>query len=267
MEHIKEIIENSLGVSIAIVGDNRRYIKSFVKSVVLDITKNDVQKYMMIDEDNIKIDQVRMVQDFLSYSLEDDKKIVVIFNADKMLPEAENAILKTLEEPPSYALIILTTTNWNSLYPTIRSRLQKYSLVIPKKCYEQIDSFILKKLLLEFPDEVKKIKSVEEIEILELDEEFQDSLEWYYTIYVKVKEVLGDIYKIQDLIEKLKKIRSFNFLKTLSKVALWICEEYNCDYDIAKEFAKILSSKVANYNYELTYYFILLSLNDSIDLN
>lgn len=49
-------------------------------------------------------------------------KIYLINEAEKMTVQAQNAILKTLEEPPEYAVIILLTTNASSLLPTILSR-------------------------------------------------------------------------------------------------------------------------------------------------
>lgn len=49
-------------------------------------------------------------------------KIYIINEADKMTTQAQNAILKTLEEPPAYAVIILLTANLNALLPTILSR-------------------------------------------------------------------------------------------------------------------------------------------------
>lgn len=49
-------------------------------------------------------------------------KIYIMNEAEKMTVQAQNAILKTLEEPPEYAVILLLTTNVNSLLPTILSR-------------------------------------------------------------------------------------------------------------------------------------------------
>ena len=49
-------------------------------------------------------------------------KVYIINEAEKMTPQAQNAILKTLEEPPTYAVILLLTSNVNSLLPTILSR-------------------------------------------------------------------------------------------------------------------------------------------------
>lgn len=49
-------------------------------------------------------------------------KVYILNEAEKMTTQAQNAILKTLEEPPEYAVIMLLTTNVNALLPTILSR-------------------------------------------------------------------------------------------------------------------------------------------------
>ena len=49
-------------------------------------------------------------------------KIYIINDAEKMSVQAQNALLKTLEEPPDYALIMLLTSNISALLPTIISR-------------------------------------------------------------------------------------------------------------------------------------------------
>ncbi len=50
------------------------------------------------------------------------RKVYLITEAEKMTVQAQNALLKTLEEPPSYAVILLMTSNVNTLLPTILSR-------------------------------------------------------------------------------------------------------------------------------------------------
>ena len=50
------------------------------------------------------------------------RKVYIINEAEKMTTQAQNAILKTLEEPPEYAVILLLTANVNTLLPTILSR-------------------------------------------------------------------------------------------------------------------------------------------------
>lgn len=50
------------------------------------------------------------------------RKIYIVNEAEKMTVQAQNALLKTLEEPPAYAVILLLTTNVNVMLPTILSR-------------------------------------------------------------------------------------------------------------------------------------------------
>ncbi|MCF6174238.1 MAG: hypothetical protein L3J71_00570 [Victivallaceae bacterium] len=61
------------------------------------------------------------------------KKIGIIFDADRMKGEAQNAFLKTLEEPPSDTFFILTTGNPSALLPTTRSRCQQL-IVLNNRC-------------------------------------------------------------------------------------------------------------------------------------
>jgi DNA polymerase-3 subunit delta' len=76
--------------------------------------------------DEIKIDQVRQAQESISLKpSEGGKKILIVDGAETLNITAQNAFLKTLEEPPGDALIILVTCMPQSLLPTIRSRCQE----------------------------------------------------------------------------------------------------------------------------------------------
>ena len=78
------------------------------------------------DGDEIKIDQVRQVQSELVLKpFEAVKKYLIVDEAERMNTAAANAFLKTLEEPPGDALIVLITALPQSLLPTIRSRCQE----------------------------------------------------------------------------------------------------------------------------------------------
>lgn len=71
-----------------------------------------------------------------------ERKVYILNDAEKMTQEAQNCLLKTLEEPPAYAVIILITSNEAALLLTIKSRCLK----IP---FEKISNEELKKYLLE----------------------------------------------------------------------------------------------------------------------
>jgi len=73
----------------------------------------------------IGIDEIRGLQKNLSLKSFDGKlKTAIINNAQNLTIEAQNALLKTLEEPPKNSQIILTAPNAESLLPTIISRCQ-----------------------------------------------------------------------------------------------------------------------------------------------
>ena len=77
------------------------------------------------EKGTISIDTIREAQEWLSLTpLEGTRKALLIDNAHTMNIPAANAFLKTLEEPPPSAVIVLVTANPMWLLPTIRSRCQ-----------------------------------------------------------------------------------------------------------------------------------------------
>lgn len=78
------------------------------------------------DGNSIKIAQMREMQENIYQKpIVSSKKVFIINNAEKMTQEAQNSLLKTLEEPPSYIVIILIVSNENLLLNTIKSRCLK----------------------------------------------------------------------------------------------------------------------------------------------
>lgn len=77
------------------------------------------------EKDHISIDKIRgMKKRVFEIPLESEYKIFIIKDAHTMNTSAQNSLLKTLEESPSYSIIILTTDNRNKLLDTIVSRCQ-----------------------------------------------------------------------------------------------------------------------------------------------
>jgi len=74
----------------------------------------------------IKIAQIReLQQELVLRPYEAPRKACIIESAERFNPSSGNALLKTLEEPPGNALMILLTTNGEAMLPTIRSRCQR----------------------------------------------------------------------------------------------------------------------------------------------
>ena len=76
-----------------------------------------------VDDIREQVNDTIMIRPYSSYY-----KVYIIDEAEKMTVQAQNALLKTIEEPPSYAVMILITTNEEAFLPTILSRCVKLKL-------------------------------------------------------------------------------------------------------------------------------------------
>ena len=84
----------------------------------------------------IGIESIRELEHFLSLKVPGEKRInraVIIEDGQLLSIEAQNALLKTLEEPMPGNIIILTVTQLDGVLPTIRSRAQHIQVVRPAK--------------------------------------------------------------------------------------------------------------------------------------
>ena len=98
----------------------------------------------------IPIDAIREVEKSLYHSSQKGVwKVAVILEADRMGVEAENAFLKTLEEPPSACLLLLVTQNPQKLLPTILSRCVRLSLIsdVEQRLRSEAEMELLKALV------------------------------------------------------------------------------------------------------------------------
>jgi DNA polymerase-3 subunit delta' len=77
-------------------------------------------------DDTIKVDEIReLIKKVYEKPIISNKKVYIINEADKMTQEAQNSLLKTLEEPPEFTTILLITSNENAILNTIKSRSLK----------------------------------------------------------------------------------------------------------------------------------------------
>ncbi|AAD35853.1 DNA polymerase III subunit gamma [Thermotoga maritima MSB8] len=219
LETLKRIIEKSEGISILINGEDL----SYPREVSLELPEY-VEKFppkasdvLEIDPEgeNIGIDDIRTIKDFLNYSPElYTRKYVIVHDCERMTQQAANAFLKALEEPPEYAVIVLNTRRWHYLLPTIKSRVFRVVVNVPK----------------EFRDLVKeKIGDLwEELPLLERD--FKTALEAYK---------LG-AEKLSGLMESLKVLETEKLLKKVLSKGL---EGYLACRELLERFSKVESKE------------------------
>ena len=167
--------------------------------VKFDGENNPDYKEIGPDGNSIKIAQIRELQERIyEKPIDSSKKVIVIDDSDKMTEEAQNGLLKTLEEPPEYAIIILIATNENKLLNTIKSRCLKISFSAISDV--EVKKYILQNNIIESPSEnilklcagsLGKVKHV--AENLEIYNQIED---------VTNKLIAGNIKNMVDMFNK-----------------------------------------------------------------
>ena len=91
-----------------------------------------------VDDIRVQINQDIVVKPYSS-----PYKIYIVDEAEKMNVQAQNALLKTIEEPPAYGVILLLTTNADAFLPTILSRCIRLDL--KPVADDKLKDFLMKK--------------------------------------------------------------------------------------------------------------------------
>jgi len=140
---------------------------------------------------SIGIEEIRTLQKRLSFKpFNQGPKIALIQNAQNLTLEAQNAFLKTLEEPLGNSQIILTAPSAESLLPTIVSRCQiirlppKAQLSFSKKEISQSLNFLISLLNSSMGERLKKIEK------LDLFQDRQKAVEWVDIQTLVLREIL-----------------------------------------------------------------------------
>lgn len=135
---------------------------------------------------NFTVDAVRGIRDdaFIVPN-ESDCKVYILKNGHNMNDQAQNAILKILEEPPSYVFFIIVTTSRSTMLETVLSRVQTYSLLseeeeVTDKEYDAVKNF------------VKALLNANELSLMEQTAVFQKNNQFAKRVLGLLSEVFRD---------------------------------------------------------------------------
>ena len=104
-------------------GDGHPDFKHIYKELVQFVSKPEYRKRIPIDMPKIVIQEF-LIDQIANKPTHGNKTIYILDEAEKLNTASQNALLKTLEEPPGYCIIILLCTRLDKLLPTILSRCQ-----------------------------------------------------------------------------------------------------------------------------------------------
>ena len=135
-------------------------------------------------------------------------KIYIMNEGEKMTVQAQNALLKTLEEPPEYAVILILTTQVEALLPTILSRCVVLNM-------KPVPDELVKKYLMEelkVPDYKANIcvafarGNIGKAKLLAASEEFEKVKDEAVTLVKYINDM-----EISDIVKAIKKISEYKF--------------------------------------------------------
>lgn len=234
----KKEIAKEFAKMLLCISDNK-YCNTCKSCIEFDSNNNPDFLYIEPDGNSVKIEQIRYIQRKIQEKpIISNKKVYIINDADKMTTEAQNCLLKTLEEPPEYSTIILIGSNENMFLSTIKSRCmiihfskiedekirkyleEKYELKdIKQNMLEMFQGSIGKAILLKDKKEqyekieviIKSLRKKSIIDILNMSEilykskeEIFDILEYINVILIKLARTDYEYIKCINIVEDTK---------------------------------------------------------------
>ena len=192
----KKMIAKELAKGILCLNEDKKYCNN-CKSCLEFAGGNNLDFSVIEPEGNtLKIDQIRNMQIGVQEKpIISSKKVYIIDNADLMTKEAQNALLKTLEEPPEFVTIILIGENENAFLPTIKSRCMILHFnQIPDL---DIKNYLEKNYDIQVSDNMLEVFQGSIGKAIELKDKQE--------IYKNIEEAIDNIEK-EDLIDLIKKL-------------------------------------------------------------
>lgn len=194
----KKMLAKEFAKAILCTSENNRPC-NICKSCV-EFNTNNNANFNLINEEGsaIKIEQIRNMQVKIAEKpINSNYKVYLINDAELMTQEAQNCLLKTLEEPPEYIVIILITSNENKVLNTIKSRCMKLY-------FNNLDKNSVKKVL------------TEKFEMEDINDSFLDAVGGSIKKALLIKEKSSEYEQITKLFDIIDKENLVNFINSAS---------------------------------------------------
>lgn len=204
------------------------------------------------DGKTLKIEQIRNLQArIVEKPITSRRKVYVIDDADLMSEESQNCLLKTLEEPPEYAVIILIVSNESRILPTIKSRC-----VIIK--FQPLTSKEIKQVKPELSDDLIQLLEGSLLNAENIEQKKEQYVQLSNLVNVLENKQLVEVFNSADLLYK-GKDDIITLLEYLNLI-FFSRNEINAIPIIEKTKKKIL----ANNNYDMTIDYCLMNIWDEL---
>lgn len=229
--------------------EQNKYCGKCKSCIEFDTNNNPDFILLEPNEGKLKIEQIREMQRKIAEKpIISEKKVYIINDADTMTTEAQNCLLKTLEEPPEYSSIILISSNENNLLSTIKSRCSR--IYFESISEEEIKKYIKEKYNEEPNKNILELSqgSIGKIIKLKEHQELYENLERILT-NLKNKDLLDIIQMSEEIYKSKEEINSI--LEYINVLSLELSKK-NIKYikciSIIEETKKRLK---ANSNYDM----------------
>lgn len=218
--------------------------KNIVSKILNELNLNETSllKIEPSKTGSISIDQIREINHFFTLkNIDTDSssnsinRAVVVFEADAMSEEAQNSLLKNLEEPPSATIFILTSSNPTHLLPTIRSRLTV--LQVDKPSQQDLADYIQTKghglsqaeqnrvlnLSDGLPDKLEELLRANDHQVFVASEIAKNLLAAdTYTRLVKIDQLTKDQELSVAVLNMMSKIAEYSITNNSNQIDKWI---------------------------------------------
>lgn len=166
------------------------------KSCICFESKNHPDFEIINEEgETIKVEHIRtLIEKVIEKPIISDKKVYIINDCEKMTKEAQNCLLKTLEEPPEFVTIILISSNENLILNTIKSRCTSIK-------FNNIDENVLKKYI------------EENLEYNDLTENLLKFFDGSIGKAIKIQEKKEKFLEVEKVIKSVKQKNLIDFIQ------------------------------------------------------